>query len=487
MGSSTTFTSSLLRDAEVRAKAGKLFEAFSGNSADWDDWTKWLFSHLGSRGLVQWFDLAVRGKCAIVSNGSPEERAQFGMLGGVARRCLVIVYEVDARLARSGGRASSVGATNHLDIDIGGRRQFPTARMLNFDSPIAQDVRSALGEDAAVGVDAAFEYDATAAARLEKVTDRLDSAWRFDPDSANTVKIKEWLACTMTVHRIIMYKAAPTVKLAASKVQKICGVDLFIALLEKHAKSGKEKMLMHMATIRTDYNSSGCSSILDYLDKTIEARLHMTGMSDEVFMVHVAEGLLDSDVSDYIKQAMNTDGIDLFTFIQGIQDRANSVFGKKLFVKANKATLERCQACGRQGHGFMQCRSVPKEAKEMVRETMDREHVHDRVKEAVECSHCGKKGHNEDNCWSKHPEKLKCSVCGSKEHRMTDCPRATREAKKARKAAAKVDADTGDGTTLSKDDLHVFRSIANYIKSQEDQLSEEHIHSCSTKVHVAGR
>ena len=100
---------------------------------------------------------------------------------------------------------------------------------------------------------------------------------------------------------------------------------------------------------------------------------------------------------------------------------------------------------------------------------------------------CGKKSHNEDNCWSKHPEKLKCSVCGSKEHRMTDCPRATREARKARKAAAKVDADTGDGTTLSKDDLHVFRSIANYIKSQEDQLSEAHINSCSTKVHVAGR
>ena len=72
-----------------------------------------------------------------------------------------------------------------------------------------------------VGVDAAFEYDAIAAARLEKVTDRLDSGWRFDPDSVNTVKIKEWLACTMTVHRIIMYKAAPTVKLAASKVQKI--------------------------------------------------------------------------------------------------------------------------------------------------------------------------------------------------------------------------------------------------------------------------
>ena len=44
------------------------------------------------------------------------------------------------------------------------------------------------------------------------------------------------------------------------------------------------------------------------------------------------------------------------------------------------------------------------------------------------CSHCGKKGHKEIDCWSKHLEKhlngngrIKCNFCGRIGHKESDC------------------------------------------------------------------
>jgi len=154
------------------------------------------------------------------------------------------------------------------------------------------------------------------------ITHRMDSAWAqtVDPDT-NTIKLREWVAVTKCLHRILTHKAVPTVQAVVAKVNKICGVELFINLLQKFSKSLKEKTLMYMTAIRTKYKDSDSKTILDYLDKLTDARNKLKIMSDEVFMVHVAEGLLGTELNDYIKHAMNANGIDLDTFMQGILDQ----------------------------------------------------------------------------------------------------------------------------------------------------------------------
>ena len=112
-----------------------------------------------------------------------------------------------------------------------------------------------------------------------------------------------------------------------AKVNKICGVELFINLLQKFSKLPKEKTLMYMTAIRMKYRDSDSKTIFNYLDKLTDVRNKLNCMLDEVFMWYVAEGLLGTELNDYIKHAMNNDGIELDTFMQGISDRANAVFG----------------------------------------------------------------------------------------------------------------------------------------------------------------
>ena len=102
--------------------------------------------------------------------------------------------------------------------------------------------------------------------------------------------------------------------------------------------------------------------MLDYLDNMLNARLKLTGMSDEVFMIHIGEGLVGSDVSDYVKQAMNTNGMTVDEMIMGIQDRASNKDmlrdsadskqvqqGTNAKVHATKVNCI-CQLCGEYGH-----------------------------------------------------------------------------------------------------------------------------------------
>ena len=57
--------------------------------------------------------------------------------------------------------------------------------------------------------------------------------------------------------------------------------------------------------------------IPDYLGQLMEARGKLSSMPVEVFMVYVAEGLLNTELDDHIKHVMNSDGIELDTFMQG--------------------------------------------------------------------------------------------------------------------------------------------------------------------------
>ena len=64
-------------------------------------------------------------------------------------------------------------------------------------------------------------------------------------------------------------------------------------------------------------------------------------------MVHVAEGLLGLELTDYIKHDMTTSGIELDTFTQGISNQANAVFGQKLPTAQSSKTSTICQVCGK--------------------------------------------------------------------------------------------------------------------------------------------
>ena len=64
---------------------------------------------------------------------------------------------------------------------------------------------------------------------------------------------------------------------------------------------------------------------------------------------------------------MNTDGIELGTFMQGILDRANTVFSQKLLVQSSKTSII-CQVCGEKDHTYTTCPNVPDEKKQGVKE-----------------------------------------------------------------------------------------------------------------------
>ena len=134
-------------------------------------------------------------------------------------------------------------------------------------------------------------------------------------------------------------------------------------------------------------------------------------------MVHVAEGLLDTELNDYIKQVMNTDGIKLDTFMQGISGQANTVFGQKLLVQSAKTSIK-CQVCGSNDHTYNTCPEVQEQQKEEIKEYRDRPRPHDGVKH--ECTYCGMRGHTESNCSEKYPKKMKFPRCGGR-HRKSNC------------------------------------------------------------------
>ena len=114
------------------------------------------------------------------------------------------------------------GSREHEGIGMGGSGG--VARNL-FDSPAARELRDVLGGDD-VQVGAIYPYNETEARKAMDITHRMDSAWAqtADPDMT-TIKIREWVAVTKTLHRILTHKAVPTVVAVVHKVNKICGVS----------------------------------------------------------------------------------------------------------------------------------------------------------------------------------------------------------------------------------------------------------------------
>ena len=91
-----TFSSAVLRGADVTIKSDRLVPTFSGRSADWPDYVDSLVSHFQGRGLGSFFTLSVHDFMSILTHDTAQDNALVYHLGDAGKRSLVRVYDVRA-------------------------------------------------------------------------------------------------------------------------------------------------------------------------------------------------------------------------------------------------------------------------------------------------------------------------------------------------------------------------------------------------------
>jgi hypothetical protein len=436
--------SNVLCDADVSVKADARAPSFSGRSTDWDDYVQSLMAHLHGRNLGDAFSLSVHELMTVLTRDTDRDKSACFRLGDSGKRSLVQIYDV--RAARSTPQGPRDGPSA------------PTASMLDDSGggfTVSPSTRSQLivGEEELEVETVAPDAVAMKSKIRKSVLDKLNQEHevRAIPSEDRVVTITEWVIMASTIHRILMVSASPSVKLVNSRLRVPCGIDLFQILLDKHGTAKRLRTVHNLSVLRKPYKEaladSDCSNVLDYLDMMLNARLKLEGISDEVFMIHIAEGLVGSDVHDYVKQAMNTNGMTVDDMILGIQDRADNSDMSAASKEAKKdgqlgpktkttltsptgASILRahtkfdCQLCGEPGHGAMQCSKHPK-VSEIVRQDRTRSDGDPHTRIPKHCGHCNRDGHTVDQCWLKHPELQKCTECGEHGHIKQDknkCP-----------------------------------------------------------------
>ena len=214
-------SSAIVRAADISVKADNPMAEFDGKT--WDDYQQRVLAHLDARGLLDVHMQAVRGLLTVISNGTPEEKALYPSLSPAGRRSLIMVYNVHA--TRVHEEDYPAGFQEYEDIGLGGSGG--VARSL-FDSPAMRELQDVLGGDD-VQVGAIYLYNMAEAKKVKQITDRMDLAWAQTVDSdTNTIKLREWVAVTKCLHRVFTHNAVPAVVALVAKVNKICGVGLFI-------------------------------------------------------------------------------------------------------------------------------------------------------------------------------------------------------------------------------------------------------------------
>jgi hypothetical protein len=450
-----------------------LVTTFSGHSVDWTDCFDSVVSHFQGCGPDSFFTPSGHDYMSVLTKDTAQDNALHYRLGDAGRRSLIHIYDVNAaRATPEAPRASRSDAPDSpSELGDGGGGDLVT------ESPSSSRLCLTVGEDIlnveTVSADAEAERSKARKVVLGKL-ELIHDARAFPPGH-RVCTVSEWVAVSSTIHRIIMHNASPSVKLSNSRLQPPCGIDLFLILLEKHGTAKRFRTMVHMQTIRTPYlealANSDCTNVLDYLDNMLNARLKLTGMSDEVFMIHIGEGLVGSDVSDYVKQAMNTNGMTVDEMIMGIQDRASnkdmlrdSGESKQVQPDTNAKVYATkvnciCQLCGEYGHGAMQCKKYPK-VKEVIQEHRARSADDPQYRvlrlqqeENRFCGHCQKPGHTIDKCFDLHPELMHCRACNQKGH--------LKGSDKCEKAASKTKEVKANQVQLSDADL---KTIAEYIK-----------------------
>ena len=97
-----TFSSAVLRGADVTIKSDRLVPTFSGRSADWPDYVDSLVSHFQGRGLGSFFTLSVHDFMSVLTHDTAQDNALAYRLGDAGKRSLVRVYDVRAARATPG-------------------------------------------------------------------------------------------------------------------------------------------------------------------------------------------------------------------------------------------------------------------------------------------------------------------------------------------------------------------------------------------------
>ena len=76
-----TFSSAVLRGADVTIKSDRLVPTFSGRSADWPDYVDSLVSHFQGRGLGSFFTLSVHDFMSVLTHDTAQDNALVHRLG----------------------------------------------------------------------------------------------------------------------------------------------------------------------------------------------------------------------------------------------------------------------------------------------------------------------------------------------------------------------------------------------------------------------
>ena len=438
-----TLSSAVLTGARVSVKDDRNLPLFSGRSTDFTDFVESLFAHLHGRDIGDFFSLAVHELMTVLTRDTARDKAALHKLGDSGKRGLVQLLDVQAERATPQTPHDAPAAPPASGLGDGGA--------VISASPGTRS-QLILGDHTLDVMTITPDAEAMKNKARKAVLDKLDKQHevRAIPTEDRVVRITEYVIVSSTIHRILMHQASASVKMANSRLATACGIDLFQILLEKHGMSKRIRTMHNMMVLRKPYaqalTDSDCSNVLDYIDMMLNARLKLDGITDEVFMIHIAEGLKDSDVSGYVTQAMNTNGMTVDDMISGIQDRAD-ISGKPAAslepANGDKTQLNtkvaytmskvQCQLCGEHGHGAMQCRKYPK-VKEVIQEHRARakDEPHNRAAAlpvalpapTLVCGHCSRPGHTEEGCYKLHPELLYCTDCQVTGHLSTyrQCP-----------------------------------------------------------------
>ena len=92
-----TFSSAVLRGADVTIKSDRFVTTFSGRSADWPDYVDSLVSHFQGRGLGSFFTLSVHDFMSVLTHDTAQDNVSATLGSAVWPACTTSVRRAPRR------------------------------------------------------------------------------------------------------------------------------------------------------------------------------------------------------------------------------------------------------------------------------------------------------------------------------------------------------------------------------------------------------
>lgn len=393
MSQSSLFTSCL----KLKGTKEPRPRVFSGIAATFQSELHSFCSDVDVDNLRNFMLLAVHAEIVIVDDGKGLDAGKLRVLGRIGEMCLKKEAHVQIKKEPlSSLFKASVFSDEHDDEE---EPQSITRFVPMF--PELEEQRVKLGEFVRERLGMGDDVDAI------PVEDRV-------------CRRSEYEEAARRIYYRLSFKPAATIKITMMKFKNMQGIDFLHAIIVKLGMKTRDRTKLHLDILQTNYNSARrlyeIKSPLEWLEQQLSARVNLeeagTSFNDDLILQYLYDSFQESPAGEYIKQSMNTDGVDLDQFLQGMYDRSTGLDLDKdktvatlPGVPANAAKPHSdgiCQWCGTFGHGASQCGTLLK-----LIENSDRKRPHHRLGEklsALKCTHCKKQGHSEDRCWVLHPE-----------------------------------------------------------------------------------